>query len=177
MSTAHSAPILGKIIEKRIFLIRSQRVMLSVDLADLYKVEPRTLIQSVKRNLRRFPEDFMFQLNDAEWHNLKSQFVISSSSHGGLRHAPYAFTEQGVAMLSSILRSQVAIDVNIEIMRTFLKFRELASTNAQILKKVDDLEKRVTRHDGQLQQVFQAIRDLVQPTFGPKRTIGIKTGK
>ena len=114
--------------------------MLSPDLADLYQVEPRVLLQAMKRNIRRFPSDFMFQLTNQELSNLKSQFVISS--WGGTRHAPYAFTEQGVAMLSSILHSPVAIDMNIEIMRAFIRFREIASTNSQILKKVDDLEKQ-----------------------------------
>jgi hypothetical protein len=172
-----SSPTLGKIVEKRIFLIRDQRVILSHDLADLYQVELRALTQAVKRNLRRFPMDFMFRLTGIEWANLKSQIVISSSGHGGARHAPYAFSEQGVAMLSSILRSPTAIDVNIEIMRTFVRFRELASTNSQILKKVEAIEKRVTSHDTQLQQVFQAIRDLIQPAYNTRQPIGIKHGK
>jgi hypothetical protein len=172
--TPSTAPILAKIVEKRIFVIRGQRVMLSSDLAELYRVESRSLIQAVKRNLRRFPPDFMFQLDASEWANLKSHFVISSFKHGGSRHEPYAFTEQGVSMLSTVLRSQVAIDVNIEIMRAFVRFRELASTSTQVLKKVDDLEKRVTGYDTQLQQVFQAIRDLVQPNPPPRRPIGIK---
>jgi hypothetical protein len=167
-------PILGKIVEKRIFLIRGQRVMLSSDLAELYQVQAKALLQAVKRNLDRFPEDFMFQLNGAESAGLsRSQFVTLKRGQN-LKYAPYAFTEQGVAMLSSVLRSRVAVQVNIEIMRAFVRFRELASTNAQVLRKVDDLEKRVSRHDGQFRQVFQAIRELVQPISPAKRPIGIK---
>jgi len=170
-------PILGKIVEKRIFLIRGQRVMLSADLAELYQVEVRALIQAVKRNPKRFPPDFMFQLSLEEAEALsRSQLVILKRGQN-LKYAPYAFAEQGVAMLSCVLRSQVAIEVNVEIMRAFLRFRELASTNVQILRKVDDLEKRVSGHDGQLQQVFQAIRDLVQPASPAKRPIGIKHEK
>ena len=148
--------------------------MLSHDLAELYQVESRNLAQAAKRNLRRFPADFMFQLSPTEWELLRSQFVISKIGRGGVRYLPYAFTEQGVAMLSTVLRSQVAIDVNIEIMRAFVRFREIASTNSEILRKVDDLEKRITGHDGQLQQVFRAIRDLIQPSVPAKRPIGIK---
>jgi hypothetical protein len=167
-------PVLGKIVERRIFLIRGQRVMLSPDLAELYQVPTKVLLQAVKRNLERFPVDFLFKLDLEEAKLLlRSQFVtLKRGQH--LKFAPYAFTEQGVAMLSSVLRSQVAIGVNIEIMRAFVRFRELASTNAQILRKVDDLEKRVSGHDSQLQQVFQAIRELVQPAAPAKRPIGIK---
>ena len=170
-----TSPILAKIVEKRIFVIRGARVMLSSDLAELYQVSTKSLTQAVKRNIRRFPSDFMFSLSPSEWENLRSQFVTSSSSHGGTRYTPMAYTEQGVAMLSTVLRSPVAIDVNIEIIRVFVKFRELTSSNAQVLKKVDDLEKRVTGHDTQLQQVFQAIRDLVQPSLPARRVIGIKS--
>jgi len=166
---------LEKVVEKRIFLIRGQRVMLSSDLAELYQVEVRALTQATKRNPKRFPPDFMFQLSMEEAKELlRSQIVILEQSQH-LKYAPHAFTEQGVAMLSSVLRSDVAIEVNVEIMRAFLKFRELASTNDQVLEKVNELEKRVSGHDGQFQQVFRAIRDLVQPTTFPvKRPIGIK---
>ena len=118
------SPLTLENIERHIFLIRGHRVMLSADLADLYAVEPRVLVQTVKRNRDRFPADFMFQLTEQEFHRLKSQIV--TSSWGGLRRAyPYAFTEQGVAMLSSVLRSNRAIQVNIAIMRAFVKLREL----------------------------------------------------
>ncbi|OGI40611.1 MAG: hypothetical protein A2V91_00970 [Candidatus Muproteobacteria bacterium RBG_16_64_10] len=128
-------------IENRIYLLRGQKAMLSPHLAELYGVEPRTLIQAVKRNRDRFPEDFMFQLNEAEFLNLKSQFVISSWG-GSRRAAPYAFTEQGVAMLSSILRSKRAVRVNIEIMRAFVRLRRMLATNAGLARKLAILEKK-----------------------------------
>ena len=132
----------AEIIEKRIFLLRSQKVMLSVHLAELYQVEPRVLIQAVKRNIDRFPGDFMFQLSKEEFANLKSQFVISS--WGGLRRStPYAFTEQGVAMLSSVLRSKRAIQVNIEIMRAFVKLRQILASHSELARKLESLEKNL----------------------------------
>ena len=119
-------------IESQIFLVRGYKVMLSPHLPDLYQVEPRVLVQAVKRNIERFPDDFMFQLSDAEFEDLKSQIVISS--WGGLRRAaPYAFTEQGVAMLSSVLRSTRAVRVNIEIMRAFVRLRQMLSSNARMV--------------------------------------------
>lgn len=136
MSTTHSSPLQPQ-IESRILFLREQRVMLDTDLATLYGVETRSLVQAVKRNLGRFPVDFMFQLTSEEWSGLRSQFVISSR-HGGRRYAPYAFTEQGVAMLSSVLGSAHAIAINIEIMRTFVKVRGMAATQ-QELAKLDEL--------------------------------------
>ena len=145
-------------IESRMFLIRGQKVMLSMHLAELYEVEPRALIQAIKRNTERFPEDFMFQLSPEEFANLKSQFVISS--WGGVRTAPYAFTEQGVSMLSSVLRSERAIQVNIEIMRAFVRLRQMLATNAELSRKLAALEKK---YDVQFKAVFEAIRDLMAP--------------
>ena len=133
-----------------------------------YGVESRILVQAVKRNIERFPEDFMFQLNDGEFENLKSQFVISS--WGGLRRAkPYAFTEQGVAMLSSVLRSKRAVQVNIEIMRSFVKLRELLATHKDLNRKLAELE---TKYDDQFKIVFDAIRALMAPPDKPKKKIG-----
>ncbi len=130
--------------------------MLSADLAELYQVEPRVLVQAVKRNIARFPEDFMFQLTEEEFSNLKSQIVISS--WGGLRRAkPYAFTEQGVAMLSSVLRSKRAIQVNIEIMRAFVRLRRILASNVDLARKLDALEKK---YDAQFKVVFEAIREV-----------------
>lgn len=155
-------------IESRMFLIRGQKVMLSMHLAELYEVEPRALVQAVKRNIDRFPEDFMFQLNPDEFANLKSQFVISS--WGGVRVAPYAFTEQGVAMLSSVLRSERAILVNIEIMRAFVRLRQMLATNAELSRKLVALEKK---YDIQFKAVFDAIRELMTPSeTKKKRPIG-----
>ncbi len=151
--------------------------MLSNDLAELYQVLPKALIQAVKRNLDRFPEDFMFQLTLEEGNELLRSQIVTLKQGQHLKYAPYAFTEQGVAMLSSILKSKVAVQVNIEIMRAFLRMRETISSNTKILRKVDDLERRVTGHDKQLQQVFQAIRDLIQPVVSAKRPIGIRADK
>jgi len=155
-------------IEQRIYFLRGEKVMLSNDLARLYHVEPRSLIQAVKRNLDRFPEDFMFQLKENEFQNLKSHFVISS--WGGLRRAaPYAFTEQGVAMLSSILKSKQAVRVNIEIVRTFVHLRRLLTSHAALARKLSSLEKK---YDTQFRVVFNAIRELMKPPEPKRRPIG-----
>jgi hypothetical protein len=130
-------------------------------------VEPRALIQAIKRNEGRFPADFMFQLTPEEWENLKSQFVISS--WGGIRVPPYAFTEQGVAMLSSVLHSDRAVQVNIGIMRAFVKLRQMLASNAELARKLDAMEKK---YDAQFKVVFDAIRQLMSPAAKPKREIG-----
>ena len=160
-------------IESRMFLIRGQKVMLSMHLAELYEVEPRALIQAVKRNAGRFPEDFMFQLSAEEFANLKSQFVISS--WGGARTAPYAFTEQGVSMLSSVLNSERAVQVNIEIMRAFVRLRQMLASNAELSRKLAKLEKK---YDIQFKAVFDAIRELMSPLeTKKKRPIGFAPWK
>ena len=152
-------------IETRIFLLRRQKVMLSTDLAELYGVEPRALVQAVKRNIERFPGDFMFQLSALEFENLKSQFV--TSSWGGLRRAvPYAFTEQGVAMLSSVLHSKRAVRVNIEVMRAFVRLRQMLASNAGLARKLAALEKK---YDAQFRVVFDAIRELMTPPEPKKK--------
>jgi len=154
-----------EVIEGKIYLLRGHKVMLSNDLADLYEVEPRVLVQAVKRNIERFPSDFMFQLNDIEFKTLKSQIVISS--WGGLRRAnPYAFTEQGVAMLSSVLHSKRAIQVNIAIMRAFVKLREMLTAHKDLARKLDDMEKK---YDHQFKVVFDAIKQLMTPPDTKKR--------
>ena len=151
-------------IETRIFLIRGEKVMLSTHLAELYDVEPRALIQAVKRNTERFPEDFMFQLAADEFTNLKSQIVISSWG-GTRRAAPYAFTEQGVSMLSSVLRSKRAVMVNVEIMRAFVRLRKMLASNVALARKLAALEKK---YDAQFKVVFDAIRELMTP-LDPKK--------
>ncbi|MCX6841953.1 MAG: ORF6N domain-containing protein [candidate division WOR-3 bacterium] len=158
-------------IEQAILLIRGHRVMLSTDLAALYDVEPGALVQTVKRNIERFPDDFMFQLTQDEYRILKSQSVISS--WGGRRHPPYAFTEQGVAMLSSVLRSKRAAQVNVEIMRTFVRLRRILAENAGLAQRLDELEKK---YDVQFKVVFDAIRQLMQPPSPPRRKIGFASG-
>lgn len=133
-------------IERHIYLIRGHKVMLSTDLSLLYQVEPRALVQAVKRNQERFPDDFMFQISREELENLKSHLVISS--WGGLRRAmPYAFTQEGIAMLSSVLRSQRAIAINVLIMRAFVKLREMLSAHKELANKIEELEQRVDTHD------------------------------
>ncbi len=143
------------IIEKKIYLIRGTNVMLDNDLAGLYGVETRVLIQAVKRNIERFPKDFMFQLTKEEFENLRSQIV--TSSWGGRRYLPYAFTEQGVAMLSSVLNSKRAIQVNIAIMRVFVNIRRLVSANKIILTKLNQLENKVQSHNKQIRTIFEVI--------------------
>jgi hypothetical protein len=179
---------LQPLIGSRIQVLRDQRVMLDADLADLYGVETRALVQAVKRNLSRFPSDFMFQLSAEEFATLRSQAVISKSApaRGGRRTAPYAFTEQGVAMLSSVLSSARAIAVNIEIMRTFVQVRKLSETHADVAQRLMELEEKTEalamNHDTfsrntrtQLKQVFDALRQLMTPPDPPKRPIGFVT--
>jgi hypothetical protein len=165
-------------VESRILLVRGQKVILDVDLAALYGVEVRVLNQAVTRNAERFPADFMFQLADAEVDSLRSQFVISNgretakSGRGGRRYLPYAFTEQGVAMLSSVLRSRRAILVNVEIMRAFVHLRHLLASNAELARKLDELERR---YDEQFRVVFDAIRALMTPSNpSERRPIGFR---
>ena len=171
------------LIGSRIFVLREQRVMLDSDLAELYGVQTKVLVQAVKRNLLRFPADFMFQLENQDVMALRSQFVTSNTGRGGRRTPPYAFTEQGVAMLSSVLNSSRAIAVNIEIMRTFVRVRELAATHGDLATRLNELEEKAEalalQHDTfahntrvQLKQVFEAIRQLMTPPDPPKRPIG-----
>jgi hypothetical protein len=177
-------PIREERIASRIYLIRGLKVMLSMHLAELYEVEPKALIQAVKRNLKRFPEDFMFRLTweeaslsqtqsaimkkQAESHS-RSQFVTLKRGKN-VKHLPYAFTEQGVAMLSSILRSDRAVNVNIEIMRAFVRLRHMLAANADLARKLDALEKK---YDAQFKVVFDAIRELMgPPDLKKKRRIG-----
>lgn len=182
---------LQPLIGSRILTLREQRVMLDADLAELYGVATKVLVQAVKRNLVRFPADFMFQLSAEEFAALRSQSVTSNAAgtppgRGGRRTAPYAFTEQGVAMLSSVLGSPRAIAVNIEIMRTFVRVRALAATHADLAQRLAELEDKTEalaiNHDtfsrntrNQLKQVFDALRELMVPPDPPKRPIGFVT--
>lgn len=154
-------------IESKIYLIRGMKVMLDRDLAKLYEVETKYLTRQVRRNLERFPSQFMFALNFKEFYNLRCQ--IGTSSWGGLRYKPYAFTEQGVAMLSSVLNSKRAIQVNIQIMLTFTKLREMMMTHMELRKKIEEMEKK---YDHQFAIVFEAIKKLLEPPEKPKRRIG-----
>lgn len=158
-----------EVVKSRIYLIRGQKVLLDRDLAEMYGVETRVLNQSVRRNIGRFPEDFMFPLSRDEIRNL-SQIVISPR----FKHAPnvFVFTEQGIAMLSSVLNSERAVQVNIAIMRAFVQMRELALSNRDLARKIDELEKKHARHDQQFVVVFDAIRQLMTPTEKKGRNIG-----
>lgn len=161
--------------ERRILLVRGQKVMLDYDLAELYRVETRALKQAVKRNLERFPEDFMFELDQATVDEMVSQNVIPGRGKLG-GSLPYAFTEQGVAMLSGVLRSARAVQVNIAIMRAFVRLRQMLASNAELARKLADMEKK---YDGQFKMVFDALRQLMSPSAAtadkPKREIGFHT--
>ena len=158
------AVVPAEVIQNAILLIRAQKVMLDADLAKLYGVETRVLVQAVKRNAARFPDDFMFQLTKKEFDNLRSQFV--TSSWGGRRYFPYAFTEQGVAMLSSVLHSKRAVQVNIEIMRTFVRLRRMLSDHEGLSRKLAALERK---YDEQFRIVFLVIKQLMSPHPPKKR--------
>ncbi len=160
-----------EVIERKILLIRGHKVMLDSDLAELYEVATKVLVQAVKRNVKRFPSDFMFQLNNQEVAGLRSQIVTSKIGRGGRRYPPYAFTEQGVAMLSTVLNSERAIEVNIHIMRAFVKLREMIASNKDLAKKLDELEKK---YDAQFKVVFDAIRQLMTPPEIKKKKIGFR---
>jgi tetrahydromethanopterin S-methyltransferase subunit G len=157
-------------VARAIHMLRGQKVILGRDLASLYGVTVGALTQAVKRNPGRFPKDFVFQLNAGELRNLKSQLVISS--WGGRRALPYAFTEQGVAMLSSVLKSERAVKVNIAIMRAFVKLREILETNRELARKFAELEQRVGKHDDEIAAIIDAIRQLMAPPEKPRREIG-----
>jgi hypothetical protein len=161
-------------IERAILLMRGQKVMLDADLAGLYGVTVGRLNEAVKRNRDHFPADFMFQLTDTEFANLKSQIAISSYGWGGRRHPPYAFTEQGVAMLSSVLKSKRAVQVNIVIMRAFVKLREMLSAHTELRQKLAELERKLEGHDGQIRSLFEAIRRLMAPPHPKPKRIGFR---
>jgi hypothetical protein len=154
--------------ENRIYMVRNTRVMIDEDLAKLYNVPTKVLVQAVKRNLERFPGDFMYHLTNKEVIDLRSQFVTSNrEGRGGRRSLPYAFTEQGVAMISSVLRSKQAVQVNIQIMRVFVRARELATAHTDLWLKIDALQKK---YDGQFQVVFRAIKTLLEKhNEGPEK--------
>ena len=156
----------------QIFIVRGQKVMLDSDLAELYGVTTSALNQAVRRNIDRFPSDFMFQMSDSEFSNLKSQFV--TSSWGGRRKLPLVFTEQGVSMLSSVLHSERAIQVNIAIMRAFVQIREMLSTHKELAHKLEELERKVGIHDQTIVQLIEAIRELMEPPGEIRKQIGFK---
>ena len=171
MSKNKGAVLSAETITQSIVRLRGHKVLLDADLATLYGVPTKVLVQAVKRNLERFPEDFMFQLSEEEFENLRSRSV--TSSWGGRRYAPYAFTEQGVAMLSSVLKSPRAIAVNVEIMRAFVRLRELLASNKELARKLDALERRLGAHDQAIASILSAIRELMAPSVpATKRRMG-----
>jgi hypothetical protein len=159
-SVASDLVVPVEMIERRIYFVREQKVLLDSELAELYQVPTKVFNQAVRRNRTRFPKDFMFQLSRDEDESLRSQIVTSKIGRGGRRYRPYVFTEQGVAMLSSVLNSERAVQVNIAIMRAFVRLREMVGSNKELATKLEALEKK---YDGQFRVVFQAIRKLMQP--------------
>lgn len=161
-----------EVIKQRIFFIRKKRVMIDADLAKLYGVLTKNLNKAVKRNLDRFPEDFMFQLNDEEYCDLRFQIGTSSSDYGGRRYLPYAFTEHGVAMLSSVLNSERAIQMNIFIIQAFIKMREMLETNKDLALKVSEIERRQDKQGEQLSTIDQVVKELLNTPIKSKGKIG-----
>lgn len=163
-------------ILRTILIVRGQKVMLDTELAELYGVTTKALLQAVKRNWKRFPEDFLMQLSAREWDGLRSQNVTSNAQRGGRRYLPYAFTEHGVAMLSSVLRSERAISVNIQIMRAFIRMRELIGSNRELTRRLKELEARLEKklavHDESIAGILSAIRKLMNPPIPKGRPIG-----
>ncbi len=171
MTNHETVAVVGR-IARSIIVLRGHKVLLDTHLAALYGVETKVLLQAVKRNLERFPADFMLQLNADEWAALRSQTVTSISARGGRRYAPYAFTEQGLAMISSILSSPTAIAVNIEIMRAFVRLRELAASSEVVARQLRKLEAKVLTHDEAILGILKAIRELMNPAVTKSRPIG-----
>ena len=167
--------IQDELVINKIYLIREQKVMLDRHLAELYDVETKVLNQAVRRNSERFPKDFMFQLTKKEWESIRSQFVTLEAGRGKYpKYLPYVFTEQGVAMLSSVLKSETAIRVNIQIIRVFTKMRELLLTHKDILLQLQKIEKKLTGHDQDIQLIFQYLKQLLNPPQLPRNKIGFR---
>ena len=173
--TTTSVDVSVQLIERRIYLIRGHKVMIDVDLAELYGVPTKALNQQVQRNRKRFPEDFMFQLTKEEAENLRSQFVTSKAGRGGRRYLPYAFTEPGVAMLSSVLNSETAIEVNITIMRAFIRLRQMLETNEELNRKFAAVIRKLSTHDKYFRVVFDELKKLTEQPSSPRKTIGFKS--
>ena len=159
-------------IVSKILVVRSEKVLLDKDLAELYGVETKRLKRAVRRNINRFPKDFMFQLTEKEFDSLRSQF--GTSSWGGTRYLPMAFTEQGVAMLSTVLNSERAIAVNIAIMRAFVQLRKIMTSHRELARKLSELEEHLQDHDQQIEAIFDAIRQLMSPQERSKKRIGFE---
>ena len=175
MKTTNESVLTDELLMNKIYFIRGQKTMLDKDLAELYRVETKQLKRQVNRNIDRFPRDFMFELTPEEFENLRSQ--LGTSSWGGTRYLPLAFTEQGVAMLSSVLNSKQAIHVNIQIIRIFTRMREMLLTHKDILLKLEQMEKQVSIHSKEIQQIFAVLKELIQKPIEPRKKIGYKNGE
>jgi len=166
-----------EILASKIYLIRGQKVMIDRDLAELYGIETKRLKEQVRRNIERFPEDFMFELSQNEFVDWRSQFATSNSDKMGLRYIPFAFSEHGVLMLSSVLNSERAIQVNIQIMRIFTKMRELLLTNKEILLQLEKIENKSIKHDEDIKLIFSYLKKLLNPTQPTRKMIGFSNSE
>lgn len=174
MKMSKSVAIPDEAVMNKIYLIRGHKVMLDRDLAELYGVETRALKQAVRRNSMRFPEDFMFEMNKEEFGQWREESVIGDADRQGLRYAPFCFTEQGVTMLSCILNTRRAIEVNIRVIRIFMRLREMVLTHKDILLKLEQLERKVIKQDGEIKLIFKYLKELLNPKTEPTRKIGFK---
>ena len=170
MSKPQSALVVP--VESRILVVRQQKIILDRDLAELYGVPVKRLNEQVKRNGERFPEDFLFQLTTEEQESLRSQFATSKPGRGGRRYAPYAFTEHGAIMAATVLNSGRAVEMSVFVVRAFVRLREMLSTNQQLAGKIDELEQRLDTHDASIQELIEAIRELMAPEPATGRRIG-----
>ena len=172
---AKTAIVVTRKVDSKIFVLRGQRVILDTDLAELYGVQVRHLNQQVKRNAKRFPPAFRFQLSAHELKILRSQNVISSESHGGTRYRPYAFTEHGAIMAATVLNSERAIEMSVFVVLAFVRMRRAIAANRQVLAKLAEVERRLETHDADIQDLMDAIRELINPPDPPRRRIGFET--
>jgi hypothetical protein len=172
---ANTAIVVARKVNAKILLLRGQRVILDGDLAELYEVKVRHLNQQVKRNVKRFPPAFRFQLSAQEVKILRSQNVISSETHGGARYRPYAFTEHGAIMAATVLNSERAIEMSVFVVLAFVRMRRAIASNRNILAKLAEIERRVETHDADIQDLMDAIRELINPPDPPRRRIGFET--
>src|SRR5688572_29220555 len=164
MAKANKVSMPDELVVNKIYLIRGKKVMIDRDLAELYGIVTKALKQAVRRNIGRFPSDFMFEMSPEEFQNWRSQFVTSNSEKMGLRYMPFCFTEQGVAMLSSILNTETAINVNIQIIRVFTRMRELMLANKEILVQIEKIERKLTQHDEDIARIFGYLKQLLNPS-------------
>jgi phage regulator Rha-like protein len=165
---------LASAVESRILLLRHQRVILDTDIAELYGVPVKVLNQQVKRNRERFPADFVFRLTSKENEVLRSQFVTSKQGRGGRRYAPYAFTEHGAIMAATVLNSERAVQMSVFVVRAFVRLREMLATNRKLAGKIDELENRLDTHDSTIQDLIEAIKELMKPEDPPRKSIGFQ---